>query len=250
VGPTQDSPDFTPALQQAAALLAIDTVLADAAYDAEHNHQLCRDTLGIRQSIVPLNPRNTGRRWPRTPYRRALRQHFPHATYQQRWHAESGFSRHKRRLGSALTTRTTPRIGGNSCCACSRTTSCSWRDAPGSFQQSKWLRQPRRLVERQERTPEGEERLMDVDKALVADHEPPLRVQVRERAHHDEGVSPQTCAQVHAAAGDPHQDAARAQRAPGLWEVVRLARVAWSLAGRRWSWPTRTRTGRRHRSAA
>ena len=108
VGPTQDSPDFTPALQQAAALLAIDTVLADAAYDAEHNHQLCRDTLGIRQSIVPLNPRNTGRRWPRTPYRRALRQHFPHATYQQRWHAESGFSRHKRRLGSALTTRTTP----------------------------------------------------------------------------------------------------------------------------------------------
>ena len=106
-GPTQDSPDFTPALRQAAALLALDTVLADAAYDAEHNHRLCREELGIRSSIIPLNPRNRGRRWPTTAYRRALRRHFPRETYHQRWHAESGFSRHKRRLGSALTTRST-----------------------------------------------------------------------------------------------------------------------------------------------
>ena len=71
-------------------VLAMDTVLADAAYEAEHPRQLCRDTVGIRQSIVALNPRSTGRRWPRTPYRRALRQHFPLATDHQRWHAESG----------------------------------------------------------------------------------------------------------------------------------------------------------------
>lgn len=107
-GPTQDSPDFTPAMRQAVALLALDTVVADAAYDAEHHHRLCREELGLRQSIVPLNARNSGRRWPRTPYRRALRHRFPHATYHQRWHAESGFSRHKRRLGSALTSRGTP----------------------------------------------------------------------------------------------------------------------------------------------
>lgn len=107
-GPTQDSPDFTPAMRQAVALLALDTVVADAAYDAEHNHRLCREELGLRQSIFPLNARNTGRRWPRTPYRRALRHRFPRTTYHQRWHAESGFSRHKRRLGSALTTRSTP----------------------------------------------------------------------------------------------------------------------------------------------
>ena len=30
---------------------------------------------------------------------------FPKTTYHQRWHAESGFSQHKRRLGSALTAR-------------------------------------------------------------------------------------------------------------------------------------------------
>ncbi|WP_245906692.1 transposase [Teichococcus aestuarii] len=105
LGPSQDSPDFTPALRQAAAIIALDTVLADAGYDAEHNHRLCQDELGIKRSIIALNRRNTGRRWPKTTHRRALRQHFPRALYHQRWHIESGFSQHKRRLGSALTAR-------------------------------------------------------------------------------------------------------------------------------------------------
>ncbi|MFC7538228.1 transposase [Siccirubricoccus deserti] len=34
-----------------------------------------------------------------------MRRHFPRALYHQRWHAESGFSQHKRRLGSALSAR-------------------------------------------------------------------------------------------------------------------------------------------------
>jgi hypothetical protein len=106
-GPTQDSPDFAPAMRQATALVALDTALADAGYDAEHNHRLCREQLGLRQSVIALNPRNTGRRWPKTPYRRAMRRRFPRALYHQRWHAESGFSQHKRRLGSALTARST-----------------------------------------------------------------------------------------------------------------------------------------------
>jgi hypothetical protein len=105
LGPGQDSPDFAPAERQAARLVGIDTALADAAYDAEHNHRLCREQCGVRRSIVALNPRNTGRRWPKTPDRRAMRRHFPRALCHQRWHAESGFSHHKRRLGSALTTR-------------------------------------------------------------------------------------------------------------------------------------------------
>lgn len=106
LGPTQDSPDFTPAMRQAAALLPIETSLADAGYDAEHNHRLCREELGVEHSVIKLNPRNTGRRWPRTPYRREMRRHFPKPLYHQRWHAESTFSQHKRRLGSALTART------------------------------------------------------------------------------------------------------------------------------------------------
>ena len=107
IGPSQDSPDFAPAMRQATALVALDTALADAGYDAEHNHRLCREELGMRRSVIALNPRNTGRRWPKTPYRRAMRRRFPRALYHQRWHAESGFSQHKRRLGSALTARST-----------------------------------------------------------------------------------------------------------------------------------------------
>lgn len=105
IGPTQDSPEFTPAMRQAAGLVPFDTVLADAGYDAEHNHRLCRNELGICESVIALNPRNHGRRWPSTPYRRAMRQHFPRAQYHQRWQVESVFSRHKRRLRSTLTTR-------------------------------------------------------------------------------------------------------------------------------------------------
>ena len=108
LGPTPDSREFAPALRQAAEALApraLDTVLADAGYDAEHNHRLCRETLGIRAAVINLNPRNAGRRWPTTPYRRAMRRRFPRALYHQRWHAESAFSQHKRRLGAALTAR-------------------------------------------------------------------------------------------------------------------------------------------------
>ena len=92
-------------MRQAAALIRIGTAIGYAGYDAEHNHRLCREDLGVRQTVIRLNRRNTGRRWPKTPYRRALRHRFPTNTYNQRWHAESGFSQHKRRLGSALTAR-------------------------------------------------------------------------------------------------------------------------------------------------
>jgi transposase len=105
VGPSQDSPDFAPVMRQAAGLVAIDTALGDAGYDAEHNHRLCREELGVRQTVIRLNRRNTGRRWPKTPYRRVMRKRFERELYNQRWHAESGFSQHKRRLGSALTAR-------------------------------------------------------------------------------------------------------------------------------------------------
>jgi Transposase DDE domain len=105
VGPSQDSPDFIPAMRQAAALIAFDTALADAGYHAEHNHRLCRDELGLCQAVIALNPRNAGDRSPSGVYRRALWENFPASLYHQRGHAESAFSQHKRRLGSALTAR-------------------------------------------------------------------------------------------------------------------------------------------------
>lgn len=45
-GPSQDSPQFEPAMRQAAANLKPTRALADKGFDAEHNHALCREELG------------------------------------------------------------------------------------------------------------------------------------------------------------------------------------------------------------
>ena len=93
-GPSNDSPQFR---------------LADAAFDTEAHHEYARDELGIRSSVIPINPR----RHPGPPggkYRSQMPRRFVpkpggsryRRVFGQRWQAESAFSRHKRRLGSAL----------------------------------------------------------------------------------------------------------------------------------------------------
>jgi Transposase DDE domain len=104
-GPCQDAPQFAPVVRQAAANLRPYRVLADRGYDAEHCHVLCRRELSVRTTAIPLNPRNHGRRWPKTRYRRLMKRRFPCRMYRRRAQAESGFSRLKRRLGSALTAK-------------------------------------------------------------------------------------------------------------------------------------------------
>jgi len=104
-GPGADGPGFAPVMRQAAALVArITAAVADAGFDAEAAHVLCHKTLGIRRTAIRLNPRRS-RKWPRTPYRRALRRRFPWGLYGRRQQAESVISRVKRHLGSALTAR-------------------------------------------------------------------------------------------------------------------------------------------------
>jgi hypothetical protein len=107
-GPSQDSPELPPALRQACRHVAFDRILGDAGYDGEHNHALCRDELGMRSTLFALNRRNTGRRWPKTPYRRLMKRRKHRDGFGQRWQIESAISRHKRRLGSALRNRTEP----------------------------------------------------------------------------------------------------------------------------------------------
>jgi Transposase DDE domain len=109
-GPSNDAPQFRPAMCQAALAVDWDRVLADAAFDSEANHALCRDDLAVRSTVIPINRRGGGRKWPKTRYRRQMVRRFrkkPRGSryrrvYGQRWQAESAFSRHKRRLGSAL----------------------------------------------------------------------------------------------------------------------------------------------------
>jgi hypothetical protein len=109
LGPAHDTPDFAPAMRQAARLVAFAAVVADSGYDAEHCHVLCRDVLGIPTTAIALNWRmHSRRRWPKTRYRREMRRAFPHDVYAQRTQAESTFSQLKRRLGDALTARSNP----------------------------------------------------------------------------------------------------------------------------------------------
>jgi transposase len=97
-------------MAQASLRVTWDRVLADAAFDSEDNHRCCREVLGVRSTVIPLNRRNRGRKWPRTRYRRQMVRRFRkrprrsryRRVYGQRWQAESAFSRHKRLLGAAL----------------------------------------------------------------------------------------------------------------------------------------------------
>ncbi len=109
-GPSNDSPQFRPAMALASVAVRWDRVLAAAAFDSEAHHRYCRDDLGVRATVIPRNRRARGRKWPKTKYRRQMVKRFRHKpkgsrhqrVYGQRWQAESAFSRHKRRLGSAL----------------------------------------------------------------------------------------------------------------------------------------------------
>ena len=108
-GPSNDAPGFRPVLAQSARAVRWDRVVADAAFDVEAHHAYARGGLGIRSSVIPINPRNaTGP--PAGRYRSQMPRHFAprpagrrsRRVFGQRWQVESAFSRHKRRLGSAL----------------------------------------------------------------------------------------------------------------------------------------------------
>jgi transposase len=104
IGPSNDSPEFAPLVREADALADWGCVMADAAYDSEAHHLLCRETLGIERTIIPVQTRGF-RKWPRSRYRREMRAHFARGAFGQRWQVESAFSQHKRRLGSFLRAR-------------------------------------------------------------------------------------------------------------------------------------------------
>lgn len=104
-GPSNDSPQFPEAVRQAARNVRFDRLLADAAFDAEHNHRLCRQELGIRSTVIPLNARRGGSP-PSSKYRAQMQRRFQNRVYGNRWQIESAISRNKRLLGSALRART------------------------------------------------------------------------------------------------------------------------------------------------
>lgn len=104
-GPSHDSPALPELLQQATGRVKFDRFLADSGYDSEEHHRLAREDHGIRSTVIALNKRNQGKKWPKTKYRRQMKRNFHIAIYGNRSQIESIWSRHKRRLGWVLSSK-------------------------------------------------------------------------------------------------------------------------------------------------
>jgi hypothetical protein len=104
-----DSPHFVPLLLSAAQRMPLEFVLADAGFDAEDNHRLARQELGIR-SLIPATIGRQSAASPKGYYRRLMRRRFRGGPdkdlYGQRWQVETVNSMVKRNLGSACRART------------------------------------------------------------------------------------------------------------------------------------------------
>ena len=108
-GPQRDHAEDEETLLAALTHQWIKTLLADAGYESERFHDVCRRDLGIR-SIIPTTqrgrPRKDGKPRPiNGHYRRLMQRRFPKQLYGQRWQIETVFSMLKRNLGAALRAR-------------------------------------------------------------------------------------------------------------------------------------------------
>ena len=112
IGNGSDSPDFAPLLRQANRRAGVSIVVADAGYDAEHNHRLAREALGVR-SLIPIGigrptTKPPGGRWRRHVAKR-LKQTSGKKQYGQRAQSETTHSMIKRNQSAALRSRTPER---------------------------------------------------------------------------------------------------------------------------------------------
>lgn len=111
LGPCNDSGQFSVTVRDAVDRQPISELLGDTGYDAEGNHRLCREELGMDSTLIKLRRKNRlskKRYWPATPYRREMNRRLRHSDYGQRWQIECAISRYKRRLGSSLRARSWP----------------------------------------------------------------------------------------------------------------------------------------------
>ena len=104
-GPATDLVQFDQVLSETVRRVQINTLLADADFDAERVHVAVRSQ-GIRTIIPPRRGRPTDKP-PAGRWRRVMRSRFSRLkrTYGQRWQVETVNSMVKRRLGSALRAR-------------------------------------------------------------------------------------------------------------------------------------------------
>ena len=104
-GNGSDAPDFDPLLYQSWRRAKVKTVVADAGYDSEKNHQIARLDMKVR-SVIPAKIGRPSTKAPLGRYRRLMKQRFARKAdkplYGQRSQSETVNSMMKRNLGEYL----------------------------------------------------------------------------------------------------------------------------------------------------
>ena len=105
-GPRPDADQLLPLMDNMTGQAVPDTMLLDAGYDSENNHELLREYLEIESVIPPKIGRPTDKP-PSGKWRWLMATDFdPDDVYGQRWQVETVMHMLKARLGDALTART------------------------------------------------------------------------------------------------------------------------------------------------
>ena len=104
-GPSPDITHFESAVGQALRRAKLETLYADAGYDAEWVHEVSRERHGVRTIIPPLIGRPTGKA-PKGHWRKVMSERLHLTNYGQRWQVETVNSMIKRRQGSAVSATT------------------------------------------------------------------------------------------------------------------------------------------------
>jgi len=104
-GNGSDAPDFDPLLYQSWRRAKVKSVVADAGYDSEKNHDIARRDMGVR-SVIPAKIGRPSSTPPTGRYRRLMKQRFARKAdkrvYGQRAQSETVNSMMKRNLGEYL----------------------------------------------------------------------------------------------------------------------------------------------------
>lgn len=104
-GPSNDRVQVPELLRQGQAVGPIETLYADAGYDAEWIHAQCREEWGVESLIKPNGQRADGRRNGRWRAQMSP-EHLKERQFGRRWGVETFFSGLKRMMGAALNART------------------------------------------------------------------------------------------------------------------------------------------------
>jgi hypothetical protein len=104
-GPQPDFGDFEPLVAAARARVGLKTILADAGFDSEANHELARDEWGL-QSLIPAAHGRPPAGEPSGRYRKQMKRHLGQSRYGQRWQVETVYSMIKRLSGEVVNART------------------------------------------------------------------------------------------------------------------------------------------------